>query len=227
MLEEALSYPTSGEQGFGRVLIGGVLVFLSFLVVPAFLVYGYAVRALGAVATGEETPPDFEDWTGLLVDGVKAFVIGVVYSVVPFVIALVLGGVLGAGAAVGGRRAAGFLAGMGLLGGLLYFLAVLAVTYLIMAALTNFAVEGRMGAAFDWSTISGVVTNDAYVVAFLLVIGIYVALGVVVLVGGVFTFGLGFLLFALVAPFVGFWLYLVVAHIFGAAYREATGGAEA
>lgn len=223
MLEEALSYPTSGEQGLGRILIGGVLVFFSFLVIPAFLVYGYAVRALGAIARGEETPPAFEDWGGLLVDGVKAFVIGIVYSIVPFLIAVVIGGVAGAGAAVGGREGAGIAAGLGLIGSLLYFVATLVVTYLLMAALTNFAVEGRMGAAFDFETIRSVVTTDSYILAFVLIIAIYIALAIVAVVGGILTLGLGFIVMILLGPFVAFWLYLVVAHLFGSAYAEAVG----
>lgn len=223
MLEEALSYPTSGDQGIARILIGGVLMLFFFLIVPLFLVYGYAVRALGAVAQGEETPPAFEDWTGMLVDGVKAWVISLIYSIVPYVIVVVVGGIVGVGAAAGGDRAAGFMAGIGLIGGLLYFVASLVVVYLLMAALTNFAVEGRIGAAFDFDTIGTVVTNDSYILAIVLVVVISIVLSIVVAFGSIVTLGLGLFLFLIVAPFVGFWLYLVFAHLFGTAYRDAVG----
>ena len=56
-IEDAISYPTRGEDGLERLLIGGVLVPLSMFVLPMFLVYGYLVRCLAAVAVGEETPP--------------------------------------------------------------------------------------------------------------------------------------------------------------------------
>jgi len=45
MLEDGLSYPVRGDW-IGRTIIGAVLGFLSFLVLPAVFLMGYFVRVL-------------------------------------------------------------------------------------------------------------------------------------------------------------------------------------
>ena len=224
MLEEALSYPTSGDRGIGRILIGGVLTFFWFLIIPVLLIYGYVVRSMGAAATGQEEPVEFEDWGGMLVDGLKALIISIAYGIIPFAIAVFFTTIATAGgAAAGNSNAAGVFAGLGLLGAVLNFLASLVVSYVLWAALTNFAVEGNIGAAFDFTTIKQVITSDAYILAFVLFIGIYIALALIAVLVGIVTFGLAFILYIIIGPFFAFWFYLVIAYLFGSAYHDVMG----
>ncbi|WP_224447547.1 DUF4013 domain-containing protein [Haloprofundus salilacus] len=213
MLEDSLSYPTKGDGGIARLLIGGVLLFFSWLVVPVFLVSGYLVRTAGSVSYGDEDPPAFEDWGGLLVDGLKATVITVAYSFVPVaIVAVMLLVVLGGGSA--GGNAGGLLAGVGLLGMLLVLPAALVVTYLLPAALINFAREDSLGAAFDFSTLKPVLLSQQYIVATVLVF-------VVSIVGGMILSFLSAILVGIVlAPFYYFWLGLASQFMFGRAFAE-------
>ncbi len=71
--DDALTYPMEDDDWTVTVLIGGGLSLLSFLIVPAILVYGYLVQAIRKRADGATQPPGFEDWGELLVDGVKAW----------------------------------------------------------------------------------------------------------------------------------------------------------
>src|SRR6056297_1817860 len=89
MFQEALNYPRNSNSAVKNVAIGGILLFLSFLFVPTFFVLGYVVRSLRGVLDGIEEPPEFDEWGELFVDGLKAFAIGLVYSLVPAVIAIV------------------------------------------------------------------------------------------------------------------------------------------
>ena len=66
MLEDGLSYPIRGDW-IGRIVIGGILGLLTVLVIPAFLVVGYLVRVLEETVAGDEVPPEFTDWGGLLI----------------------------------------------------------------------------------------------------------------------------------------------------------------
>lgn len=227
MLEEALAYPTSGEQSLGRILVGGILVFFSWLIVPGLAVYGYYVRVLEATSRGEEEAPAFEDWGELVVDGLKAAVIGFAYAIVPYVLFLVVGGLFGASAGMGeGGGASGALAGLGLVTLLLGLVLAFVVSYVTPAAITNFAREGRISAAFDFSTLKTVLVSNSYVLAVVLVFALAVAVWFLFAAVALFTFGLGLLIILPLLPFFYFWLYLVGAYMFGTAFGEAVGEGE-
>lgn len=217
MIEEAIDYPRSGDDALTKILIGGVLGMLSVLIVPAFLLLGYYVRVLRFVEDDVETPPAFEEWGELLVDGVKAFAIGFVYSLVPLaVIAITAGGTIAA--AVAGDVPPGAIAGAFLgfaVGGILWLVA----WYVIPAALASFASEGRLGAAFDWSVLSGVLTSSRYAVGWLVALVFFVVAGVIVGILNVVP-PLGFV----VGAFVNFYVGVAAAYIYGHAFVDASAG---
>lgn len=224
MFEEALRYPTAGEGAVERLLIGGVLLLLSVFVLPVFLVYGYLVRSLAAVAAGEEEPPAFDEWEELFVDGIKAFVVAFVYGIVPVALAVAFFVPVSVGTAVSGDGTPAVFTGIGILAFLLFVVVAIAVAYLIMAALSHFAVEGRIGAAFEFGTIGRLATSEPYVIAILLAIVLQVIVGAVVFAAIVFTFGLALFVLVPLGVFINFWVYLATVYLFGAAYREAVGG---
>lgn len=223
MFEAALRYPTNGEKAFERLLIGGLLVILSVFVIPIFLVYGYLVRSLAAVAAGDEEPPAFDDWEDLFVDGVKAFVVAFVYGIVPAVLLVAFLVPVSVGTSVDGDGSSGFLAGLGVVAFLAAVFVGIAVAYVIMAALSNFAVEGRVGAAFDFGAIGRLATSEPYVVAIVLAIVVQVVVGAAIFAAVLFTLGLALLVLAPLGAFINFWTYLVTVYLFGAAYRQAMG----
>jgi len=217
MIEEAIDYPRSGDDALTKILVGGVLGMLSVLVVPAFLLLGYYVRVLRSVEADVETPPAFEEWGDLLVDGLKAFAIGLVYAIVPLVvIAITAGGTIAA--AVAGDVPPGAFAGAFLgfaVGGLLWLVAM----YVIPAALASFASEGRVGAAFDWSVLRPVLLHGRYATGWLVALVFFVVAGVVVGILNVVP-PLGFV----VGAFVNFYVGVAAAYLYGHAFVDASGG---
>jgi hypothetical protein len=222
MLEDSLSYPTNGDGGIKRLLIGGVLLFFGWLLVPVFVVSGYLVRAAARVSYGDEEPPAFDDWGGLIVDGLKVTLISIAYSLVPGVIfAVMFLVVLGGGSA--GGNAGGLLAGVGMLGTLLALPVMLVITYLLPAALINFARNDSLGAAFEFSTLKPVLLSQQYIVATLLVFAISMVGGAVLSLLAAFLVGF------FIAPFYYFWLGLASQFLFGRAFAEVAnsrGGAD-
>ncbi|WP_136601907.1 DUF4013 domain-containing protein [Salinigranum halophilum] len=203
MLSDALSFPRRGDDWLSTLLVGGILTILGFLLLPAFVLQGYLVRVLNAAARGERTPPSFTQWGTLLVDGVKVFVVNLVYglfALVPFV--LLFGGLLVVVPSdpVPMEPAAtpppppGSASGLVIVVLLVAVVAVvtLLLTYLVPAALANFAIEGRLGAAFALRTIvSGAFTSD-YAVAWVLalvvgIVGVLVGAALSAVVVGVFV----------------------------------------
>lgn len=222
MLEEGLSYPFKGDNALGRNVIGGLLVAFSWLIVPGLAHYGYLVRVLRDTVGGEEDPPEFEEWGELILDGVKMLVVSIVYAIVPFAIAgaLLTVGIFGGAAA--GDPGGGIVAGFGLLGFLVFFLASLVLFYVLPAALTNFAREGNVSAAFDFDTIGTVLTSSEYVVAWLLPIVVYAVVYVVNIILFITVIGI------ILVPWVSFYASVVIFQMFGQAYAKAleidTGG---
>jgi hypothetical protein len=213
MFEEAINYPRESEKGWTTVAIGGLLSLLSFLVIPVFLVLGYGARVLrDTMADPEsEAAPVFDDWGALLVDGLKQFVVGLAYFLVPGVIvAVVAGGLIAA--AVSGNGAVRVGAIIGALGGLLLAgVLFLVAYYLLPAALTVVAVSGRLGDAFDFGRMRALVTTREYAVRWAVGLGVLLVAGAVA--GALSATGVG----ALVAPFVTFYGTVAAYYLYGGA----------
>ena len=221
MLGEALSFPGNDDDWLETVLVGGVLSVLGFLIVPAILVNGYLLRVMAAAVAGEKAPPRFADWGDLFVDGLLVWVVQFVYVGVPsFLLAVVVGSfAVVASVSTSNATAPAQTTGGG--AGLLVAVAVLAVlgivlvlaTFVLPAALANFARTGDVGAAFHLRTIARGAFSGGYVVALLLAIAVSIVLG---LIGGA-------LLVVLVGIFVLFYLQVVVYHLFGQGFAAGLG----
>ena len=218
MIREAVDYPRSGDDSLTTILIGGVLGLLSVLIVPIFLLLGFTVRVLRSVESGEETPPTFGEWGDLFVDGLKAFAIVLVYSIVPIVVlAVTVGGTIAAAVAAGdvspGAVAGAFLGFA--VGGLLWLLAF----YVIPAALANFASEGRLGAAFDASVLRGILLDGRYATAWLVALVFFIFASVVIGVLNAIP-PVGFV----VGAFVNFYVGVAAAYLYGHAFVDVSAG---
>lgn len=215
MIEDSFRFPLRGEDTLRTLLVGGVLSLFGFLVVPAIVVQGYLVSVLGAAIRGDAEPPEFEDWADLLLDGIKAVVVQLVYVALPFIVlffALVFTAFGMGDEAPGG----GLATGIGLFGGLLFVVAILlfvAVGYLVPAALANFARYDDLSAAFDLETVTRVALTADYFVA--------------VLVAAVVGFVVGLISIPLMIVLVGFAVQfygqVVVFHVIGEGFADARG----
>jgi hypothetical protein len=213
MLEEGLSYPLNGDSALGRIVIGGLLGFGSFLIVPAFALFGYLVWVLEGSARGEEEPPTFEDWGDMIVDGLKATGVTFVYGIVPFALVFVSIFVIAGGGATG-DTAGGILSGIGVLGMLVSFLVMFGLYYIIPAALTNMALEDSFGAAFDLDTIKQAVLSGDYLVAWLIPFVLAALMNVAVILLSITVVGL------IVVPFLQFYVQVAAFYMFGVAFGK-------
>jgi len=209
---ESITYPRQREDWVKTVLIGGVLTFLAFLLIPVFIVYGYVVMAIRNSLSGDTAPPAFDDWGTLLVDGIKAWIIGLVYLLIPLIVAWVTIG--GSIAAVGTGTRAGASAGLGgmVVGLLLSGILSLVFGYLAVVAIVNFAREERMGAAFDVEVIKRIGLDGDFLIPWLVSVGLFIVVGFV----GMIPF-VGWLL----VPFAGFYVSVVAADLWATGFAQA------
>ncbi|NGM69739.1 DUF4013 domain-containing protein [Natronolimnobius sp. AArcel1] len=212
MLEDGLSYPVRGEW-VGRTIIGSVLGFLSFLLIPVVFLMGYFVRVLETTVAGANEPPAFEDWGELFIKGISAILIGLVYSLVPAILYVILVSVLlGTGGALGGDG--GVLAGLGFMSMLTFIPLMMFISYIVPAALTNYARTGDISAAFDIGVIKSVAFSVDYLVAMLLPIVVGVVVWVAAFVLAVTIIGLLFV------PVLYFYMYVAIFRMFGSAFAK-------
>lgn len=209
MISNAIDYPRSNDDAVRTVLIGGLLALTSVLIVPAVLLVGYLMRVVRSVARGDERAPAFEDWDRLLRDGVRGSIVALAYGLLPAV-----GGLVIAGGAVALANDAGALGAFGVLvGGLLWFVALLFAAYVTPAALANVAERGRIAAGFDADALSPVLTDGTYATAWLVGLGFVLAGGVVAGAFGSVP-GLG----TVVGAFVGFYAAVAAYYAIGRAW---------
>lgn len=220
-ISDSVTYPMENEDWMKTVVIGGLLMLFSFLLVPLFVVYGYLVRTIRERLDDNREPPVFDEWGELLVDGLKAWVIGLVYMAIPLVVMGVTVG--GAVVAMATGTDAGVAAGLSALfaGLLVSFVLFLVFGYLAVAAVVNFAREGRFGAGFDVGVIREVAFSRDFAVAWLTAVAVFLVAGVVVGVLNVIPI-LGFVL----GSFLTFFVSVVAAKIWADGFASAMDGPE-
>ncbi|PSP32842.1 hypothetical protein BRC63_11005 [Halobacteriales archaeon QH_10_70_21] len=200
MFKDAAIYPKDGTDATKTVLIGGVLTLLSFLLVPLFLLVGYTVRVVRAVAGGDETLPVFDEWGDVLVDGVKGFAITLAYF--PFA---------AVAAPVGPGRASTLV----VLGGLAAMPVALVVWYVATAGFVNFAVTGRVRAAFAFDDLRLILTSGGFATGWLVGLAVLVVGSVVGgIVGAIPILGL-------VSAFMIFYTTVAVSYCYARGFADA------
>ncbi len=212
MLDDALRFPRSGDDWLPTLIIGGVLSLLGVLILPGLVVQGYLVRVLRAGARDESAAPSFTEWGELFVDGLKLLVVNLGYAVATVIPVTIVTAVLAAGTTdAPDPNALLSLVNLGV--GLLLLVLSLLVTYVLPAAMANFAIQGRLRAAFDVSTVARGAFTWEYAVGWLL--GVVVAV-----VGGL----VGVVLSALVVGvFVLFYVQVVVYFLWGRGFAAGLG----
>ena len=209
MLEDGLSFPLQGDTALGRLLIGGLLGIFSILIIPGFALIGYLLRVLAYSARGEDEPPPFEDWGGLIVEGLKGTFVLILYGLVPVLILMV---VVGVSSTVG--TPGGIVDSLSVVGILATMIAVAILYYAAPAGLTNMALEGRMAAAFEFSTLKKPLLSLEYFIAWLLPFVIAVLINIASIIVVTFTLGLGLVLI----PFIQFYFQVSIFYMFGRAF---------
>ncbi|UPW00656.1 DUF4013 domain-containing protein [Halorussus gelatinilyticus] len=237
MFKTALRYVVDSDDGTKTLLVGGLLTLFSWLLIPAVFVAGYLQRVL-ARTNAEEPAPSFDDWGDLFAEGLKAIVVTLAYFALPVVLLTAVAASLvvfsvettvvesDAGLPTDPATVAEPVTNVGpdllsvvvVFGGLaLAGLTALVAWYVLPAALARLAVEGRLGAAFQFRPLWRVVTTNSYATGWLVAL-------VVLVVGGALVGALASIPFVgwVLIPFATFYLDAVAFALYGQGYREAT-----
>jgi hypothetical protein len=200
---------------FMKMLLGGL-----FGIIPIvnFVTAGYGLQVINNVR-GDKAPvlPEWGgDFSKMWVDGLKLFVIGLIYSIPIWLIGLVTGvpvALVGMtsenqdlmGATVGAAAC---------LGGLLSFVVGAFILFWMLGAITNFAVkDGDFGAAFQFGKIWDIIKANAGKMV-MAVIAAIVAGFIVGLLSSVLLFipCIGWILAWVIGFVAAFYILLVIAY---------------
>jgi Protein of unknown function (DUF4013) len=222
IISDSIKYPSSN---WGKVLILGVIMIASILIVPIFLAYGYVFRIIKATLAGLDELPEFDEIGEMFVDGLKIFVVAIVYAIPVWIISWIFGAIMGAGMTMGYSTTLDPTMLWALfLGNIIFAIVAVIIGLIEVMAIANMAYyDGDLGAAFRFSEILDYISRIGWgkYIATYIVIAIVAFIGF--LIGMLTMFILiGIILLPLViAPYIAMFGSRAIALLFIDAVAEA------
>lgn len=219
-IAKAFTFVFEDDRWIIKILIAAAILALgilfSWLIIPALLaallLNGYGIEITRRVIRGDpDALPEWDNWGELLIDGVKLFVIQIVYFLPVIIIGLCMGPAVG----IASENAEEVGQVFGAFMGCLNFLWGIVAGLFLPAAVAFFVVEDDLSAAFRFGDVFNWVRNN---------IGTYLLVLVLGWVAGIIG-GLGFLVCGVGVLFTGPYAGFVTSHLTGQAYVEASGQA--
>lgn len=165
-LDFTLGYPK--RDGWTPVLISVLLTLGSFLVLPLLPLLGYVFRIGRNAALGRPNPPQYEDWGGLFIDGLRylalVIVTGIAALVGVFALAIALGSVSDS------------------LGALAFLVGYLGAFYAGLALLTAFIGGNSVTGAFTDGRVVQLAKSAYFAKAVLIYLGIAIVFNIIAIV---------------------------------------------
>lgn len=148
IISDAIKYPSAA---WSRVVILGVI-----LIIPIvnFIGLGYLFRIIKATFAGIDELPDFDEVGELFIDGIKIFIVGLIYAIPVIIIAAILGLLLSFNPSYSTGTFTGFDMFTFALGYSIYIIVAIIIGLIEVIAIANMALyEGELGAAFKFSEV--------------------------------------------------------------------------
>ena len=202
-INKAITYVFKDERWIVKTIIGAVMLFLSFLIIPAFFVYGYMIQIMRNVMDGQENPmPEWQEWGQFLKDGFYVIVATLVYTLPIWILMCCSLFVFIIPAANSNGNSADILAGVGVLAmvvvSCLVFLFAIALALISPAIAITYAREGNLAACLRFSEVIGMARDNIGDILITLLV----------------LFGLSFVLgFIGVIPIIG-WIISIMASVY-------------
>lgn len=217
---KAFGFVFEDDQWVVKILLAAAILLLGIafswvlaipLIIAALLLSGYSVEITRRVLQGNaDSLPEWDNWGNLIMDGLRVFVIGLVYALPPILVSICLSIPTG----IFSEDAEGVSAFFGLIMSCFNFLWAIALSLVLPAAIGHFVAKDDLGAAFRFGEVFGLVRDNfvTYLLTFLMS-------WVASLIGGLgfLVCGVGWLV---TMPYSS----MVTGHLYGQAYLEATGG---
>lgn len=208
------TYVFEDPRWLGKVLIGGLFVLGICILIGPLFAAGYCARVARNVAAGQRQPlPEWDDLGGYFAEGLRLFLVGLVYSIPIFaVLGFVIGPAVLMSIAAGEHDAIRGISGVfGGFGSCLIAPISLAISLWMPGALLFAVMEQRFGAAFEFARIWAFIRDN---------LGNYLLAFVVYMLARMVA-GFGVILCCIGVVFTIFWQMLVSTYAYAEAWRLA------
>lgn len=219
IFSDSLEYPSKSLK---RVVVLGVLSLFSILIIPFFLLFGYALRVMRKSIEGETEPPAFDELGAMIVDGLKYMVALIGYFLIPGILMGI--GITSAIASIpsydmlgGGASVVTLLTGSGLF--LLGVLLMIVISVIGNIGIANMAHTGKLGAAFRFGEILRIIRSigwGRYIIWYIILTIVVILFAAAGLLVGIIPI-VGLLVYVLfISPYVTIFQFRAIGLI----YRE-------
>lgn len=193
-LEDSFEY---AKEGLAGKWMKWLLLLISCIIFP--LIMGYMMR----IYRGAKPSPEPDDWGTMFIDGIKLFIVGIIYALPVIILEIAIIGSAGLALFMrGGNPALNPGAFMGLLGAVIIGVIILLVVAFIVGLISTiaqvrFARTGSFGEAFNFGAILAHIGRIGWMTYIIALIIMVVIVGIVEVV-------------CMAIPFIGFILLLIL-----------------
>ena len=233
VISDSLRYPSSD---WIKVGILGLLFIISFLIIPLFLAMGYMFRVIKASLVGVEELPSFDEWGEMFVDGIKLFLVCMIYSLPAIII-----GVFSiislwssiwslsyvtqmSGNTITPEMVVSLFGGTALVGFVVAGIYVLIIYPILAVAIGNMAYyNGELSAAFRFGEIFSIISLIGWVdliIWYILMIIIGIALGFIASILSIIPLLGWIILIFIVYPYFYLFYARAIAWLYSSAFGE-------
>jgi hypothetical protein len=202
MLGDSFEYAKEGLMG--KWVKWLLLIIISIIPIVNFIMFGYLME----IFRGARAAPELDDYGRLFVDGLKLFVVGLIYSIPLIIVYLLIFGATFALMSSGSDTAAAAGIGTMMIGLLIVFVLGIVIALFEVIGTIRLARTDSIGEAFNFSAILahiGRIGWGTYIISLIIVL---IVIGVIYAVLGIIPI-LGWLLILILMP---------ALQIFGARY---------
>ena len=233
VISDSLRYPTSD---WTKVVILGVLFLISIFIIPIFLALGYMFRVIKASLVGVEELPAFEEWGEMLVEGIKLFLVYIIYSLPAIIIGIISFISLWSslmslthitqvnGTTVTPDMFFTLFGGTALIGLIIAGLYTLVIYPIMAVAIGNMAYyNGELGAALRFSEILSIISQIGWVdliIWYIVVIMVGIAIGIIGSIIAIIPILGWIILIFIVYPYFYLFYARAIAWLYSSAFAE-------
>jgi hypothetical protein len=228
----AFTFVTEDKNWVTKLIIGAVISFFSFLIVPIFFLLGYMIAVTRQVLNHKDLPlPEWDNWGELFKDGIIVWVAQLVYTL-PFWLLACIGGMatVGFGFISGDApdlASAGILATYGLIGCLMIIFAI-ALFFITPAVIIQYVRHNEFAACFRFGEVLGIARANivpilvSALALFAVVFVLSLITGFLSIIPCIGTI-IGWIISVLLSPYI----MIATGHLYGQIARNSTDKAPA